>query len=384
MSVNSVFGHGAGRDQLPESLGAKLSAASLSIVFATDASLPIVLTNDTNWGVVGANTLRTAAEIGNATGAADFNAGNASAQTLRVVVASNQAAIPASQSGTWTVQPGNTANTTAWKVDGSGVTQPVSAASLPLPTGAATAAKQPALGTAGSASADVISVQGVASMTALKVDGSAVTQPVSGTVTGNQGTAAVLASAWPIKLTDGTNTAPTMDVAARAGFHKVTDGTNTVAVKAASTAAAATDTALVVAISPNNSPAISNLPTTVDTNTGIAGASTVRTVHAGRDSTKTTIARNDYTVTNVSNSAYTQLIASTANQINKLYVFDSSGAAMIVATGILNSEVDRLYIPPGGSGAGWEIDIPASTRVSIKSLDTTSVSTGQMIFVGLP
>lgn len=30
------------------------------------------------------------------------------------------------QSGTWTVQPGNTANTTAWKVDNSAVTQPVS------------------------------------------------------------------------------------------------------------------------------------------------------------------------------------------------------------------------------------------------------------------
>jgi hypothetical protein len=51
-----------------------------------------------------------------------------------------------------------------------------------LPTGASTAAKQPALGTAGTASADVITVQGIASMTALKVDGSAVTQPVSGTV----------------------------------------------------------------------------------------------------------------------------------------------------------------------------------------------------------
>ncbi len=48
-----------------------------------------------------------------------------------------------------------------------------------LPSGASTAAKQPALGTAGTASADVISVQGIASMTALKVDGSAVTQPVS-------------------------------------------------------------------------------------------------------------------------------------------------------------------------------------------------------------
>jgi hypothetical protein len=72
-----------------------------------------------------------------------------SAQAVSVVVASDQSAVP------------------------------VSAASLPLPTGAATAAKQPALGTAGSASADVLSVQGIASMTALKVDGSAVTQPVS-------------------------------------------------------------------------------------------------------------------------------------------------------------------------------------------------------------
>lgn len=58
-------------------------------------------------------------------------------------------------------------------------TQPVSAAALPLPSGAATEAKQPALGTAGAASADVITIQGVASMTAVKTDGSGVTQPVS-------------------------------------------------------------------------------------------------------------------------------------------------------------------------------------------------------------
>lgn len=83
--------------------------------------------------------------------------------------------------------------TTPLKVDGSAstqpvsgtfwqATQPVSAAALPLPTGASIAAKQPALGTAGTASTDVITVQGIASMTALKVDGSSVTQPVSGTV----------------------------------------------------------------------------------------------------------------------------------------------------------------------------------------------------------
>lgn len=48
-------------------------------------------------------------------------------------------------------------------------TQAVSAVSLPLPTGASTTAKQPALGTAGTPSADVISVQGVASGTVMPV-----------------------------------------------------------------------------------------------------------------------------------------------------------------------------------------------------------------------
>lgn len=64
------------------------------------------------------------------------------------------------------------------------------------------------------------------------------TQPVSGTVTANQGTANTAANAWPQKITDGTNTA---------------------AVKAASTAAVATDPSLVVTLSPNTAlPAGSN------------------------------------------------------------------------------------------------------------------------------
>lgn len=75
---------------------------------------------------------------------------------------------------------------TAVKVDGSAVTQPVSAASLPLPTGAATAAKQPALGTAGTASADVITVQGIASMTKLLVTPDSVALPANQSVNVNQ------------------------------------------------------------------------------------------------------------------------------------------------------------------------------------------------------
>jgi len=65
----------------------------------------------------------------------------------------------------------------------SGTEMQVDVVSSALPTGASTAAKQPALGTAGTASTDVLTVQGIASMTALKVDGSGVTQPVSGSLT---------------------------------------------------------------------------------------------------------------------------------------------------------------------------------------------------------
>jgi hypothetical protein len=106
------------------------------------------------------------------------------------------------------------ANSTAIKVDGSSTTQPISVSTLPLPSGAATAAKQPALGTAGTASSDVLTVQGITSMTALKVDGSGVTQPVSGTVSvsgvataSNQTTGNTSLSSIDTKLTDGTQKA---------------------------------------------------------------------------------------------------------------------------------------------------------------------------------
>lgn len=70
----------------------------------------------------------------------------------------------ATQSGTWTVQPGNTANTTAWKVDGSAVTQPISGSVTATSVQSGTWTVQPG---------------NTANTTAWKVDGSAVTQPVS-------------------------------------------------------------------------------------------------------------------------------------------------------------------------------------------------------------
>jgi hypothetical protein len=134
-------------------------------------------------------------------------------------------------------------------------TIPISAASLPLPTGAALDATLTG-GTAKARITDGTNTAAVkaASTAAAAADPSLVvaihpTSPVT------QGTAAAVASAWPVKLTDGVNTAPVGDVASRAGFERITDGTNTAAVKAASTAPAATDPALVVAIS-QNTPAV--------------------------------------------------------------------------------------------------------------------------------
>lgn len=88
----------------------------------------------------------------------------------------------------------------AAKVDGSAVTQPVSASALPLPAGASTAAKQPALGTAGTASTDVLTVQGIASMTPLLANpGTAANWGVGAFAS------AMVANGQAICLYDGTN-----------------------------------------------------------------------------------------------------------------------------------------------------------------------------------
>ena len=83
-----------------------------------------------------ATALRTAAQIGNTSGAAAFGAGTTSAQTLRVVLPTDQSVIPVSDNGGSITVDGTlavTQSTSPWVV---------SAASLPLPTGAATLAEQ--------------------------------------------------------------------------------------------------------------------------------------------------------------------------------------------------------------------------------------------------
>jgi hypothetical protein len=162
------------------------------------------------------------------------------------------------------------------RVDGSGVTQPVSgtitanigtSGSLALDTSVngvlvaqgstTTGEKGPLIQGAVTTAAPTYTTAQTSPLSLttvgnLRVDGSSVTQPVSGTITSNQGTANTLANKWPVQVTDGTNTLPTGDAVARAIFHKLTDGSNTQAVKAASTLPVAADPASVVSISPNS------------------------------------------------------------------------------------------------------------------------------------
>jgi hypothetical protein len=99
------------------------------------------------------------------------------------VTVSSDSSLAATQSGSWDIR-----NITG---------------SVPLPTGASTSAKQPALGTSGTPSADVLTVQGISGMTALKVDGTGGTFPVSGTLAVTQ------SGTWNITNISGTVSLPT-------------------------------------------------------------------------------------------------------------------------------------------------------------------------------
>jgi hypothetical protein len=220
-------------------------------------------------------------------------------------------------------------------------TVPVSLASVPLPTGAATSALQ----TTGNTTLSTISGQLPATIGAKTIANALAvsiasdqTVPVSGTIT-------VTGVATSANQTNGTQQS------------RITDGTNVSTVKAASTAAVAADTALVVAISPNNTPSFKE--------SGLARANVP--------------VYNQYGSTPITTGAYVQLIASTSLVTNRVQIFDSSGQAMILAIGAAASEVDQLYVPPGGDS--FPLAIPAGTRVSYKAL--TGNATGGYLLVNL-
>lgn len=236
-----------------------------------------------------------------------------------------------------------TVSSTRLLTDGSGVTQPVSGsvtANLGTIAGVATETTLSALNTKVPANLTVTS-------TRLLVDGSGVTQPVSGSVTANIGTTNGLAL-------DATLTGGSQVAIAKSGA------------KGATTAAVITSTAQSVDRQALDVQIRTSAGVVVDTFAGI-----------GPLRSKVNQLFNDYSSTPVTTSAYVQLIASTSATSTKLEIFDSSGEVLILAVGAAASEVDQLYIFPGGNGP-VELNIPSGSRISVKA-KTTTASAGLLV-----
>ena len=199
-----------------------------------------------------------------------------------------------------------------------------------LPTGAATAANQ----TNASQKTQIVDGSG----NVIASTSNALNVSATGTV------AATQSGTWTVQPGNTANTTPWLV--------KGNDSTNSWTIKAASTAAATTDTALVVAISPNNTVGVA-----APTGRARANAPVVTT----------------YSSTNVTSGAYVQLVASTTSATNMIEIFDSSGVALYFATGAAGSEVNQFVIYPGGNGQ-VNFAIAASTRLSVKAVSTSATS----------
>jgi hypothetical protein len=196
----------------------------------------------------------------------------------------------------------------ALRIDGSGVTQPVSG-TVTANAGTGTFTVGGTV-TANAGTGNFTVVQSSGANLHVDVDNFPATQTISGTVTANQGTSNTLANAWATKITDTTN--------------------GPVAVKPASTAPVATDPALVVAISPNS---------------------------------PTLLPLSDVTA------------SGTINAINGLISVASNGCSHVVAS-ITGTWSGTISFQGSIDGSAW-IDIPAYPIISSMGSNPASVAMGQ-------
>jgi hypothetical protein len=114
----------------------------------------------------------------------------------------------------------------------------------------------------------------------------------------------------------------------------------------------------------------------VDSSVGVGANANggLNTSGIGKDSVG--IARIEYPTTAVTSSAYVNLIAALTSDVNEIILDHSSGATLILAVGATGVEINKLYIPPFGSGS-VDLRIPSGSRVSVKAV-STSATTGAL------
>lgn len=294
------------------------------------------------------------------------------------VTVSNDSNVLATQSGTWTVIATQTTAANLRAQTASESTTATTTGTVAALMGGAVTTAAPTYTTG---QMDPLSLTTAG---ALRVDGSSVTQPISGTVTANQGTPNTLANKWPVQVTDGTNTMPTGDVVGRAIFHQITDGTNgPVAVKASTTAPVLADPALVVNLSPNRPAtyAASTNGVVVGTNTATGVASIAYIFHTATNTKRIEIyrivastglecgANHDFTLRGAFITAENATPGGTAQTVNP---FDRSDPASTITstTGVFRTGAtgaptrvtgdlisEEMYVNSGGANQKVLFDI---------------------------
>ena len=375
MPVVNLAGEGLG--PLDVASGAS-SALTLRVVVSDDSTISIE--EDKDYGVVGANTIRTAAQIGNATGAADFGSGADSAQTLRitpstrsetattplavrlsdgaafydgatettaqaisgqlpatlgqkpsasalaVVISGDQTAIPASQSGTWNIN---------------NITGTVS-----LPTGAATES----------------SLTTMSGKLPLTLGQKIAAESMSVTIASDQSDIDVAqAGTWNLNNITGTISLPT-GAATEATLAQL-DG------KVANNYGVATGAVRTAA-------QIGNAGGVADFDEGAAGSQTLRVVLADESKAQgglepVAVITRTYSSISVTGT-YSSLGAPLASTANMVAFFETGGVPLVIGWGL----VDKFIIPPGGAESPLPVTIPAATQLQIKTADGSTVSSG--------
>lgn len=89
-----------------------------------------------------------------------------------------------------------------------------------------------------------------------------------------------------------------------------------------------------------------------------------------------TLYRNNYATTPVTTGAYVQLIASMPAAVKEVEIFDSSGETLVLAIGGAGSEVNKVYVFPGGNGR-IPLQIAAAARLSVKAV-SNNASSGEL------
>lgn len=361
MPVINLAGSGLG--PLDVNTGAA-GATTLRVVLSTDST--ISLEEDKNYGVVGANTIRTAAQLGNATGAAEFGSGADSAQTLRVTLSTRAeaAATPLSVrlsdgSGFYNGATETTLSGMSAKLPATlGQTNMAGSLSVTLASNqTAVPINDPAEGSTGAAvptkailvagdSAGNLQPIAVSATGLVKTDGSGVTQPVS-------------VASLPLPAGAATETT----LSALSGKLIPDFGASTNAIKVAAL--------------------VGNTTGTADFNTGTTTAQTLR-VSLATDSRRASgftpiqVINRDYSSTSISGT-YATLGSTLSADCNCISVFESGGSPIIIGWG----SVDKFTIAPGGSESPLLVNIPSGTQLQIKTADGSTVNTGRFLMTVL-